>query len=195
MEKISNHPGIVDICRRDHESVDKLAVLIHSEMNLHAKAGLVPFMHLMYVSVSLFLPALRRRGRGDDGALHDGPFGKAQSFRSQMVVSSRTNLVPEVDVDKAPHRFYVVEDYFRCWVAEVEPAQEKVDSEHPLQPNRWTTSFGLGIEGSDERAEILPGTTASISERNFSRRVGFLYLSKVWASARVFCRSISSCTP
>lgn len=85
-----------------------------------------------------------------------------------MVVSSGTNLVPEVDADEAPHRFHVVEGFFRCRVAEVEPALKKVDSEHPLQSNRWTTSFGLGIEGGDERAEILPGDHSLYFDRDTS---------------------------
>jgi hypothetical protein len=44
------------------------------------------------------------------------------------------------------------------------------------------------MEGSDERAEILPGDHSLHFGEDFSRRPGFLYLSKVRASARVFCR-------
>ena len=61
--------------------------------------------------------------------------------------------LPEVDFHEAPHGFFVVEGFFRGRVAQVEPALQKMDPEHPLQTDGRTAFSRSREKGFDEEAE------------------------------------------
>ena len=65
---------------------------------------------------------------------------------------------------------------------------QKVDAQHDPQSHRRTPVTLLRVMRLDQRLQLRPRHDPSISSRNFSRRVFFLYLSKLPCEANVSCR-------
>jgi hypothetical protein len=64
----------------------------------------------------------------------------------------RHRLAAEVDPDKAPHRRRIVERLLDRRVRQIEPLLQKIDAQHPLDPDRRPAIARLRIERLDQRA-------------------------------------------
>jgi len=68
----------------------------------------------------------------------------------------RHRLASEVDANKPPHRHRIVERLFHCRVRQVEPLLQKIEPQHPLDPDRRAAIARLGIKRRDQPAQRRP---------------------------------------
>ena len=126
VQELLHHTRIMDIGGRGDEAVDRLALPVHSCVDLHPDGVLVPLLRGVHIGIPLLLSILGG-GRGvDDGGVHDGSFRESQPLLLEMGVDLLKNafsqavgfekmtefadgslvgngFVPEVDSDEAPH--------------------------------------------------------------------------------------------
>ena len=85
----------------------------------------------------------------------------------------RVPITDQLDAGKAAHRGDLNQGLLHGWVAEGIPLLQQMTAQHRGQRVGRPAALlaGLWIVGLDQIEQSLPGTTASISERNFSGRV------------------------
>ena len=148
-------------------------------MRLHAEIPLVALFRLVHLGIARLVRVFGRSRRTDDGRiddragghlqplggempLHLGEQPPAQIVRLQQVAEAahrrlvRNRLAAEVDADETPHRQRIVERFFHRRVRQVEPLLQKVDAQHPLDPDRRPAVAGLGIKRLDQPAQRRP---------------------------------------
>jgi len=63
-------------------------------MGLPAEVPLIPFLGLVHLRIALLLPVLGRRGRVQDGRVHDRARGDAHSLGLQVQIHRAQDLFP-----------------------------------------------------------------------------------------------------
>ena len=148
-------------------------------MRLHAEVPLVALLHLVHLRVALLVLVFGRRRRMQDGRVHDGAGADLQPMPGQIAIDRsqhllaepvaleqmaelahggliRRRLATQVDAHERAHGERVVERVFNGWIGQVEPLLEKVNPQHPFQPDRRTAVAGLRIMWLDQRHQLRP---------------------------------------
>ena len=84
--------------------------------------------------------------------------------KRHTVVSSGTGSRPRSIPTKPAHRLQIVDRLFHRRVRQVEPLLQKIEPQHPLDPDRRTAIAGLGIVGLDH-ARTAPTTAPPAPSR------------------------------
>jgi hypothetical protein len=148
-------------------------------MPLHAEVPLLALLRLMHLGVARAPCILRRRRRGDNRGVDDGPRADGQAPRLQMAIDFleqgrpqallfqqmpkladrrliRHRLLAQVDADKGAHRRRVVQRLFHGRVGQVEPVLQEVHAEHSLHADRRPAIAGLRVNRFDARTQLAP---------------------------------------
>src|SRR6516164_4615138 len=179
MQQIGQHRAVGGIGRGGGHRMDQLGTAVDAKMSLHAEVPLVALLGLMHLGITRLLGVLGRRRRVDDRGVDDRAGGHLQSLCHQMPLHFikqlpaqimlfqqmaeaahcrlvRHRLAAEIDADKIAHRHRIVERLFHRRVRQVEPLLQKIDAQHPFDPNRRAAIAGLGIERLDQSAQPRP---------------------------------------
>src|SRR5262245_41744253 len=83
-------------------------------------------------------------------------------------------LAAEINPDETAHRARIVERLFYCRIRQIEPLLQKIDAQHPLDPDRRAAIARLRIERLDQRAQRRPWHHAFhlFEKRRPPRRLG-----------------------
>lgn len=181
VEQVRQHPAVMHIRRSGYHRVYQLRAAVHSYMGLHAEVPLIALLRLVHLRITGLFLVLGGSRRIDDrgvnyGALrnlyavlgkilpnqHKKPFAEVVGLQNMAELADRSlvrhRLTAKVDSHKVAHGPRVVKRLLHRRIGEIEPVLEKMDAQHPLNPDRRTSrAFRFGVERFYNLGKLPPG--------------------------------------
>ncbi len=171
--------AVVYVRRGGGDAMNQPRLRIGSDVQLHAKVPVVALLGRAHLLVSA-IRAVLGRGRGaDDAGVYHRAFGYFQPLLRQQRIDQSEELVcellrfeqaakaqqrggiryplaPQIDHRKPAKYSRVVQRLLARLIGQVEPQLQKVQPQHPLQPDRRATIANLRVVRFDQLAQRFP---------------------------------------
>ncbi len=168
------------IRRRAHDGVHQPRLRVRADVRLHAEIPLVALLGLVHAGGALLLGILGRRRRVDDGGVDHRPLAHEQSlltqelphfledFAGQLMALQQVaelqkrrrvgrGLDAQIDPGKGAHRLAVVDRVFECFIGQSIPLLQKIEAQHPLDPDGRTPAQTQRIVRLNQSRQPGPG--------------------------------------
>ena len=168
MQQIRQHVLVRYRSRRRAHRMHMALLGVHSDVRLQPEVPLLSLARLMHFRVALSAPVLGRRGRMNNGRIHNRAGGDADAPAFQILVHRvqhrpaqfvllqqvtkpkngalvRHRRTPQIDAHKVPQHRRFIQRILRPRIAQVEPLLQKIHPQHDAQSYRRPPVLSLRI--------------------------------------------------